>query len=236
MKRLIRLPLLLFALMPLSQAVAGHETPLYQAACHYREAVREFERGVFRAHCFGHYDERLVDRLEDATSRLRSATRHPEKIDRLLYEWDEVQSLQPRVAAAIFNPDRYPHHPELAVCWQRVTCAGQQLANELLTLQIPLPRHHHIAPPHIRSYDRVPAATFEGQPPRFPVTRPNLGSHGFVAPPRPSDRANYGGEISVARRGGPHPQSHASPANRVEPSRRDVGAALVGAMLTRLLD
>jgi hypothetical protein len=131
---------LIFAISLASDATAGHETPLYTAACQYRDAVREFERGVFRAHCFGRYDERLVDRLEDATGRLRSATRHPDDLDRLFYEWGEVECLQPRVQAAIFNITRYPHDPQLAECWSRVLCSYERLAHELLVLQAP---HSH---------------------------------------------------------------------------------------------
>ncbi len=134
MKYLAPFSVLVFALVPLSAAKAGHDTPLYRAASQYREAVCEFERSVLRAHCFGRYDVRLVDRLEDTTSRLRSAARHPDRMERLLYEWNEIQSLHPRVGEAIFDGARYPYHPQLAERWAQVQCTFDRFAQELLSL------------------------------------------------------------------------------------------------------
>jgi hypothetical protein len=173
MKYAAAFSVLVFAIVPLSAARAGHQTPLYKAACQYREAVREFERGVLRAHCFGRYDERLVDRLEDTTSRLRSAARHPDRVERLLYEWNEIQSLHPRVAEAIFDPARYPHHPQLAQCWAQVQCTFDRFAHQLLLLQIP---HHQL--PHLGpSVIVVPQAAGQSAPQRHrsePI-RHNIG-------------------------------------------------------------
>mgnify|MGYP001827411352 CR=1 FL=1 len=162
-----------FAIVPMSSARASHGTPLYEAACQYREAVREFERGVLRAHCFGRYDERLVDRLEDTTSRLRSAARHPERVERLLYEWNEIQSLHPRVAETIFDPQRYPHHTQLAGCWARVQCTFDRFAHELYSLHAPAIPPAQFGP----SVLGVPHSVHHAAPPRHRVepTRHDLG-------------------------------------------------------------
>lgn len=168
---------LFFAIAPLSGARAGHETPLYQAACQYREVVREFERGVLRAHCFGRYDQRLVDRLEDTTSRLRSAARHPERVERLLYEWNEIQSLHPRVAEAIFDPARYPHHPQLAACWAQVQCAFDRFAYAVLLQQVPQSQHPRLGP----SVIVVPHAAGRSTPQRHYVEPARHHKGGGVA-------------------------------------------------------
>ena len=173
MKYTAAVPFLVLSIVPLAGARAGHETPLHRAACQYREAVRDFERGVLRAHCFGRYDERLVDRLEDTTSRLRSAARHPERVDRLLYEWNEIQSLHPRVAEAIFDPARYPYHGQLAACWAEVQCAFDRFGHEVLWLQGNHSHHRQLGPSGII----VPHAANRSAPQRHHI-EPTRHHHG----------------------------------------------------------
>lgn len=240
--------ILIAAISPLKEVSAGHDTPLYQAACEFREAVKDFERGVHRSDCFSHYDERIVDRLEDATSRLRSAARHPDRFDRLLYEWNEVQSLMPRVQAAIFDPARYPPHPQLAVCWERVTCAGERFAEQLRCLTAPVsvgPPHyrhpHHAVPPVVaprphRSHHFPGEASYHDYRYGYPadISSPEVrfpgshhGGHGHYS--------RHGNAISIPpTRVAPSP--FGPPPRTVEPTRRDIGRAVIGALLTRILD
>ncbi|WP_146528842.1 hypothetical protein [Novipirellula artificiosorum] len=109
-------------------AKAGHEPTLYRAADDYRDAVVHFERDVLRLRYVHRDDKRLVDRLEDATSRLRSESRHARDLNRLLYRWEEIQLLHQTVRSALFGRPCYPRNPELAVCWQEVECAYTQYA------------------------------------------------------------------------------------------------------------
>ncbi|MCG8648210.1 MAG: hypothetical protein MI861_00165, partial [Pirellulales bacterium] len=212
--------------------------------------VKEFERGVLRGH-YDRRDERLVDDLEDATSELRSAARRPEDLRRLLRVWHEIECLQQRVEAAIFNPVYYPPNPPLARCWQSVVAAGACFQRELQLLQHPHPIH------------RWPVGRIEYQPvkPIVVPTRPNRDPFGYDAYRRPfgrpenvlpsNDVPRYRNPSSVPvwsngafpsdryrNRAITIPPSNqdASSRNRVEGRRREVGAAVIGAVLTRLLD
>lgn len=110
---------------------AAHESPLYEAADRYRDVVQQFEDDVRDAKYFNRYDEKLVDRLEDTTSRLRSAARNLDHLDRLFYEWEEVEFLQPRVERAIFGRRCYRPHPPLTRSWDDVLIAYDRLAREM---------------------------------------------------------------------------------------------------------
>lgn len=112
-------------------ARADHDSPLYEAADHYRDAVKHFEEDVRDAKYFNRYDEKLVDRLEDATSSLRSAAGDLDHLDRLFYEWEEVQSLQARVERAIFGRPCYPPHSQLMRCWDDVLIGYDRLARQM---------------------------------------------------------------------------------------------------------
>ncbi|MEL6106142.1 MAG: hypothetical protein AAFU85_08900, partial [Planctomycetota bacterium] len=80
---------------------AQAESPLCQAAEYYREAVRRFEREVLR--CDVHRnDERLVDDLEDSTSRLRTAARNPQRLDRLFRAFYETRLFHYQVERVFF--------------------------------------------------------------------------------------------------------------------------------------
>ncbi|MEM9586507.1 MAG: hypothetical protein AAGA03_04435 [Planctomycetota bacterium] len=134
-----------------SPAYAGHNSPLYRAACQYRDAVCDFEDHVNRTRYIDRYDRRLTDDLEDATSELRSAARRPEELNRLLYAWNTVSSLHTRVELAIFDRPCYPHNPVLEQCFEKVRCALAELQKQIdcLTVapQVHLPaRHRHVEP------------------------------------------------------------------------------------------
>lgn len=122
-------------------ASAGHNSPLYEAATDYRAAVRHFERAVLRAPCFDRQHERIVDRLEDATSRLRSAARRPDYLYQLQITWNEIQSLQHLVAKTIFGHPFCPVGGELVVRWDRVVQAGAVFAGQLALMHCDVPRY-----------------------------------------------------------------------------------------------
>ena len=112
-------------------AQASHESPLYRAASEYREAVRHFERSVIRSRYLHRQHERVVDDLEDATSRLRSAARHPERTSRLFQSWDKIIYLHRRAEAVVFADPTCPSGRELAECWYAVQITFDHVAHEL---------------------------------------------------------------------------------------------------------
>lgn len=129
------------SLLAATPASASH-LPVYEAANEYRAAVRLFERAVLRARCFDRHEERIVDRLEDATSRLRSAARHPEHLHRLQVTWNEIRSLQQLVAQTIFGHPLCPAGGELVICWDKVVHTGAIFAQQLALIQCDvLPRY-----------------------------------------------------------------------------------------------
>jgi hypothetical protein len=161
-------------------AQAGHDSPIYCAAERYREAVRDFERHVLRTPRIAHCDERLVDDLEDSTSRLRSAARDPHRLDRLFERFHETEALHHRVEALFFLQGVYPPNPALADCWRPVAYAFAALVEQIRCLGgqchvAARPRGAAIGPP--ASFRPSPRA---GLPPG--VGAPGFGAAGFGAP------------------------------------------------------
>lgn len=219
---------------------AAHDSPLYEATDRYRDAVKHFEDDVRDAKYFNRYDEKLVDRLEDATSHLRSAARNLDHLDRLFYEWEDVQSLQPRVERAIFGRRCYPPHPQLTRSWNEVLSAYDWLVREM---QFVRSRPFCTCPemcngqcgyhPQYQSrfrFDRQGAV----DPDRYDRQWDRQWDRPGAMPPRER------GEVIVRRdhqfdshdrdrvSAVPHVDRH-----RVEP--RDVGAAIVGSLVRSLL-
>ncbi|MDA8743833.1 hypothetical protein N9N28_04280 [Rubripirellula amarantea] len=118
-------------------ASASHGTPLECAADEYRDAMLRFEREVNQAREFGRAYERLADDLEDASGRLRSASRNLKHPERLLRAWAEVQFLHPRVEQTFFSLPPTRTLSILAVHWDRVACAYESLAVELQCVNHP---------------------------------------------------------------------------------------------------
>ena len=77
---------------------------MYAAANNYRNAVVLFEKVAKNVRGIERTDERLIDKLEEATRGLRAASRNTRATSRLRREWSEIQTLQYRVEVAIFVP------------------------------------------------------------------------------------------------------------------------------------
>lgn len=110
---------------------AGYDCPVYCSAERYREAVREFERHVQRVRYVARCDERLVDDLEDSTSRLRTAARQLNRLDRLCQRFAETDFLHQQVEGVFFGSGVYPPDPRLDACWLNVARTYQALAFEM---------------------------------------------------------------------------------------------------------
>ncbi|MCG8648940.1 MAG: hypothetical protein MI861_03860 [Pirellulales bacterium] len=114
--------LTLFVLPALFPSVATAQrvdnSGLFIAACRYREAVVNFEQLVIRVRGIERIDERLVDKFEEATRRLRLATKNPRHSSRLRNEWRKIQPLQDQVEARIFG--KYTYNHILIEAWELV--------------------------------------------------------------------------------------------------------------------
>ncbi|MEO1524767.1 MAG: hypothetical protein AAFX06_04990 [Planctomycetota bacterium] len=151
--------------VPSAQAAS----PLCQASDQYREAIRRFEREVLRCDV-ARVHERLVDDLEDSTSRLRSAARNPERLDRLYRAFYETRFYHQQVERVFFIEGVYPPNPRLDFYWDIATRAYIVLEQEM----------QRCGSPH-------------GFRPNYPVANP-------VAPVqtcRPSSRLGYSTRINV---------------------------------------
>lgn len=118
-----------------SSVFAGNRSPIYNAAHDYREAVRAFERQVLRTPRMPTSVERLVDDLEDSTSRLRSASHDPARFDRLMERFLATDQLHARVQLTFFGDPLCPPGPELESCWIAVDQAYANLSYEIRYLQ-----------------------------------------------------------------------------------------------------
>ncbi|KAA5540990.1 hypothetical protein FYK55_19000 [Roseiconus nitratireducens] len=143
---LLSLGVILSAAVLAEPAAARHESPLERAADCYRETVRDFERHVLRARYIERTDERLVDDLEDSTSRLRSATRNLRRLDRLFESYVITQRLHYRVQSTLFEQGLYPPDRDLVECWSRVARTFGHLETEMRCFQDLL--HGHESPVH----------------------------------------------------------------------------------------
>ena len=174
----------LLAVLPAS---AGYDSPLYTAACEYREAVREFERTVIRSRFLSSVHRRVADDLEDATARLRSAARHPDRVGRLLDAWHQVQHLHDRAAAIIFGDPVCAGDWELTHRWNIVQRAYRLVAVEIAGCHLTpvFPGHGHgYAPPVVHPPRRpipgaVPVPRQHALPPANHPSQwnPNRGQH-----------------------------------------------------------
>ncbi|QDT13656.1 hypothetical protein [Planctomycetes bacterium K23_9] len=179
--------LLFFATSLNSVASASHDSPLYEATDRYRDVVVDFERHVIQARAYDRYDVRLVDDLEDSTSRLRSAARHAHRSekydDRFASALREINKLQDRVEHAIFGQACYHSSPEVIRCWQSVVHAYTDVIHEAACLstqqhthaeEILYRRPTHMTPPF--------APPVIVAPPSF---APPIFAPPIAAPPQP---------------------------------------------------
>lgn len=208
-------------------AGASHRDPLVCAATDYRDAVREFRREVHRLRYIERYDRRLVDDLERATHRFRSAAHRPDDVRRLLYHWSELQTLHGRVESAIFGRDCYPFDPVLGAHWQRVSMVMNQMVVELR--RVSAGRH--------RSFHAPVSPGFHAAPGRVPGH--SIPRHGGVGHPFPIPRGGPVGTIPGRGHGlSGHPFG-SSPGPRRDHRRssggRDAALAILGGVLSRAL-
>lgn len=134
-------PLLLTVLsMGFAWNSEAHANPLRDASSEYKHAVKQFEIAIYRRG-FDRPAKDLIQELEEAAIRMRSASFHPQRLDRLECAWREVQYLHPRVEVGIFGAStigRRCPDIELEQCWERVNCAFADLAQAVAYVCGPL--------------------------------------------------------------------------------------------------
>lgn len=139
MNRLAASTALLFALaLPSSAALAAERSVLSLLAIRYDAAVQQFEQLVRQVRGIDRNDERLVDRLSDATVKLRLAARNPRHFNRLFYEWKDVRSLHAQVEERIFG--KYTPNHELICSWDAVNYYYSLFVEEFV-YHVENPRH-----------------------------------------------------------------------------------------------
>lgn len=226
-----------------ASATAQDSRSLYYAADQYRDAVVRFEDKARRVPAMDRFTLRLIDRLEDQTSDLRSASRRVSDLSRLLYEFNEIQSLQPRVEQAVFGTGRPIIRATLGACWNDVLVAYTRFASEVQAIQSPryqsgFGNRPYCAPP--RSSINQPFGPSVGQfpAPRFPAVP--------FADPRISDPRVPDPRVPDPRLTIPRTQSPFAPQtsfgvpqqerrnDRFGSSRADTGSLLLSGLLSRL--
>ena len=114
-------------LLCLTSTASARYRPVYDAADRYRDAVKDFERLVFRADDMGRVERTLADSLEDQTSRVKSEARDLDRPDRLSRELEAASRLHTQVEQLILGDPRRPSLAVLIPAWQNVEIAFDQL-------------------------------------------------------------------------------------------------------------
>ncbi len=125
------------ASVPATSAPTDNKT-LHLAASRYRDAVVKFEQVLRHVRGIDRSDERLVDRFEEATKKMRLAARNPRHASRLRNQWREIQPLQLQVETTIFN--KYTPRHDLLRAWDSVLYAQAVFAQEY-RFHLEYPKH-----------------------------------------------------------------------------------------------
>lgn len=125
-------------LVSVSTARGEHMSPLYELAAQYEASVESFERIVLKTRGIDRSDKRVVDRLDDASRKLRLGTRNPRHLNRVFHQWQNVQQLHAQVESLIFG--KYTPHHDLVRSWNTVRYYQALFAEEFF-YHVENPRH-----------------------------------------------------------------------------------------------
>jgi len=229
------------------KAEAQDSRSIYRAADAYREAVHHFEEQAGDVRAIDRFTLRLIDRLEDQTSDVRSAARRFEDASRLLAEFAEVTSLQASVEQAVFGDGCPIVRRALGGCWNEVLAAYTALEFQIRQLQ----SRHGVGFRGPSNCDHVGSRPFGqpfAQPGRGPSARIDAGFGGrpFGTPPASFNRheslrfqSSLPGQAPVRSRARstsvPSPFSPSAPAGFSRQSQPNVGALILGGLLSRIV-
>lgn len=206
-----------------ASASAQDARSLYYAADQYREAVVHFEDEARRVPSLDRFTLRLIDRLEDQTSDLRSASRRVSDLSRLLYEFNEIQSLQPRVEQAVFGTGCPIIQAALGSCWNEVVVAYSRLASEIQSTQTPRYQSGYGSRPYCEHPLTSRGQTFRPAIPQVPAPYLPVPQ---VTVPRP--HTPFGPQASYRL-----PQQDRR-YDRYQSARPDAGSLIFSSLLSRL--
>ncbi|MGI9474299.1 MAG: hypothetical protein ACR2NZ_22350 [Rubripirellula sp.] len=119
-------------------AESAESPAFYKLATQYRSCVERFESLIRSFRGIDRNDERLVDRLEDASRKLKLAARNPRHSNRLFHEWQAVQKLHREVEQRIFG--KYTPNHDIDEAWYAVTYYYALFAEEFF-YDVENPRH-----------------------------------------------------------------------------------------------
>ena len=250
---------LFLTIAPGLATVSRADTSVRAVAEAYRDAVKEFERAVFRLDRAPRHFRKLADALEDQSSRVRRESRDWDDYPELIREWDRALRLHDRVEREILGDPRCPYRPELLPAWSYVQSVTANLDAQIHAIGVGavgyrggVPGYGYRppfdAPPN--HHGRFgPAPVYRPVVPRTPLYRTPLydtPSPGSFAPTgsfdRPLPAVPGGASFGVPAYGLPAWPNcgidRYNPPPVLYSGRRSISpaGALVGALLSRALD
>ena len=154
------LTLLVAPIVAASNASAQSRHPLRTSGEAYREAVKDFERAVFRADDMGRSQRRLADALEDQSSRVRNESRNLDDLPRLQAELQTAAALHAQIEQTILANPYAASMGVLGPTWQYVVQTYDQVCAQVQSLVNPIyndPYAAGYAPsPHVDLYGPSP--------------------------------------------------------------------------------
>lgn len=110
---------------------------VFRAADDYLHAVEHFSEEASRVRTIDRFSQRLIGRLADQAVHVRQSARRLNDIERLIYEFNEIESLQPRVESAVFATGGPIIQAALGPCWNEVQMAFAVLSQSIQQVQVP---------------------------------------------------------------------------------------------------
>ncbi len=187
---------------------------LYQSADVYLHAVEHFAEEASQVRTVDQFTLRLIGRLVDQAASVRHASRHVSDVQRLVYEFNEIESLQPRIESAVFGTGCPIVQAALGDCWREVQVAFAVLSTSIQQVQVPAyssaygsrPGCGTGVSPHVdpRSSYRVPRSGFDqaGYVPRYGTSIDVRVPVQPVVPVVPRYQARRGNDLGSAILGG----------------------------------
>ncbi|KLU02582.1 putative signal peptide and transmembrane protein [Rhodopirellula islandica] len=224
-------------------AQAGHDSPLYIAADHYRDAVSHFEDEARRVRTIDRTVLRLIDDFEDQTSDVRSAARHPDRSDRLAREFNDVQFLQARTEQAVFGSGCPIIAQALTPCWGDVLGSFAALQQQMAYVQPYVSGRpalncdvHHGSGYLTPAYPPTPSVVFPGRTPLpLPRTVPHVQQKPISYPHRGSRDNSRDFNRGPSHRDAPRPGNYRAsiPSRKSVPKGAEIGLVLLNGFLNR---
>jgi hypothetical protein len=212
-------------------ADAGHRHPVIEAAQQYRDTVRDFERIVFRTPAMGHTQRQAADRLELQASRVLSRAHDYRRPDRLRAEFEQAKLLETHAESVVFANHSCPSRVVLAPIWQAVLATCEQLETQLCALErsVVVPPRPDCWTPPTHPYLNAPSTGHSYGPTL------NYQPSGYMrpwSPPSPYLNSNDHTNDHL----GDHMDYHSNyPMESRTYRRQDVGSAVIGALLSRMM-